>query len=191
MAVESSPAAIVLVGFMGAGKTSVGRALARILQWQFEDLDDRIECRERRRVEQIFRESGESAFRDAETAALKELLAESQRGSPAVVALGGGAFAQPGNVKLIQAAGVSSVYLHAPVEELWRRCCNQRGHQRPLARTFDQFRQLFRAREGFYVRASLCQPTDGKTVRELAHELARKLEVRTKHKPDRKGGEQN
>src|SRR5262249_6652771 len=58
--------AIFLVGFMGAGKTTVGQALALQLGWPFEDLDDRIQAREKRTIEQIFRESGEAEFRRAE-----------------------------------------------------------------------------------------------------------------------------
>ena len=65
---SASPVRVVfLVGFMGAGKTSVGKALSQDLGWPFEDLDDRLESREGRTVEQIFRESGEQAFRRAET----------------------------------------------------------------------------------------------------------------------------
>ena len=78
---------------MGAGKTSVGKALSQDLGWPFEDLDDRLESREGRTVEQIFRESGEQAFRRAETAALRELLDELGP-APKIVALGGGAFVQ-------------------------------------------------------------------------------------------------
>jgi len=61
---------VFLVGFMGAGKSSVGRALGQRLNWVFEDLDDRIEAREGRCVVEIFRDSGESEFRRAEHAAL-------------------------------------------------------------------------------------------------------------------------
>src|SRR6202167_1232730 len=66
--------AVVLIGFMGAGKSSVGRALSAQLGWAFEDLDERIERRERRKVFEIFRDFGEPAFRLAELSALKELL---------------------------------------------------------------------------------------------------------------------
>ena len=60
---------------MGAGKSSVGRALGQRLNWIFEDLDDRIEARERRTVAEIFRDSGELEFRRAEHAALQQVLA--------------------------------------------------------------------------------------------------------------------
>ena len=85
--------AVVLVGFMGAGKSSVGAALGRRLGWPFEDLDERIQAREQRSIEQIFRLSGEPAFRQLEHAALNSLIAELDA-SAKVVAVGGGAFAQ-------------------------------------------------------------------------------------------------
>src|SRR5205807_857859 len=68
--------AIFLVGFMGAGKTSVGRALSRKLGWRFEDLDDRIHAREGRTIPEIFQQSGEAEFRRSELAALRDLLAD-------------------------------------------------------------------------------------------------------------------
>src|SRR6202051_3487646 len=77
----ASVRAVFLVGFMGAGKSSVGRVLAQRLNWIFEDLDDRIEAREGRTVAEIFRDSGESEFRRAEHAALEQVLAELRRGS--------------------------------------------------------------------------------------------------------------
>src|SRR2546423_14156771 len=83
--------AVILVGFMGAGKTSVGRALGDRLGWRFQDLDDRVRAREGRTVAEIFRESGETEFRRVEHAALRELLAETEVGTPMVLALGGGA----------------------------------------------------------------------------------------------------
>jgi len=73
--------ALFLVGFMGAGKTSVGRTLAKRLNWDFEDLDDRIEQRERRSVPQIFRDLGEQEFRRAEHAALEAVLGELKGGA--------------------------------------------------------------------------------------------------------------
>ena len=86
---------------MGAGKSSVGQAMGKLLGWAFEDLDERIESREGRAVAEIFRDSGESAFRRAEHAALKELLKELRSGTEKVVALGGGAFVPERNAALI------------------------------------------------------------------------------------------
>jgi shikimate kinase len=167
---------IILVGFMGAGKTSVGRALADELAWKFEDLDDRIERREQRKVAEIFRHSGEDEFRRAEHLALKELLEE--RITPKVVALGGGAFVQAANAALIEAAEVPTVFLDAAVEELWRRCREQAekdGTERPLLGGQDRFRELYEMRRPHYLRASLRQETRGKAVREIVVEVRQAL----------------
>jgi shikimate kinase len=162
--------AVFLVGFMGAGKTTVGRALSRRLGLPFEDLDDRIQRREGKTIEQIFRESGEAEFRKAEAAALRELLGE--LGSSArVVALGGGAFVQPENAALIEAAPVHSVFLDAPVKELLRRCEGQ-ASPRPLRQGSEQFRALYEKRRGFYMKAALRIDTNGKDVDTVAAEVA-------------------
>jgi shikimate kinase len=162
--------AVFLVGFMGAGKTSVGQALSRILGLPFEDLDDRIQRREGKTIEQIFRESGEAEFRKAETAALRELLAE-LGASLRIVALGGGAFAQPGNAALIEEADVHSIFLDAPVEELLRRC-EAEMKERPLRRSHKQFRALYEQRRTAYMRAAVRIETNGKDVEEVAAEVA-------------------
>ena len=107
--------ALFLVGFMGAGKTSVGQSLARNLNWTFEDLDERIEQREQRTVPQIFRDFGEAEFRRAEHAALEDVLEEIRSGAVKIVALGGGAFVQEQNATLLGASEVPTVFLDAPV----------------------------------------------------------------------------
>ena len=101
--------AVFLVGFMGAGKSSVGRVLGQLLNWVFEDLDDRIEAREGRSVAQIFRDSGESEFRRAEHAALAQVLEELRGGSARIVALGGGAFVQKQNAAVLEASSFPTV----------------------------------------------------------------------------------
>src|SRR6185503_11348550 len=83
--------AISLVGFMGAGKTTVGRALAEKLGWEFVDLDDLIQARDGRTIPEIFEESGERAFRNLEQQVLREFV-NSFRANPSVLSLGGGAF---------------------------------------------------------------------------------------------------
>jgi len=161
---------VFLVGFMGAGKTSVGRALSRRLGLPFEDLDDRIQLREGKTIEQIFRESGEAEFRRAETAALRELLGE--LGSPLrVVALGGGAFVEPGNAALIEEAEARSVFLDAPVEELLRRCVEEET-ERPLRQSPEQFRLLYEKRRRSYMKAAVRIETGGKDVDTVAAEVA-------------------
>jgi shikimate kinase len=162
--------AVFLVGFMGAGKTTVGRALSRRLGFPFEDLDDRIQRREGKTIAQIFRELGEAGFRRTETAALCELLGE-LGSSLRVVALGGGAFVQPGNAALIEAAEVYSVFLDAPVEELLRRC-EEEETERPLRQNPKQFRELYDKRRRSYMKADVRIETDGKDVDTVAVEVA-------------------
>lgn len=162
--------AVFLVGFMGAGKTTVGHALSRRLGLPFEDLDDRIQQREGKTIEQIFRGSGEAGFRQAETAALRDLLSE-LGSSLRVVALGGGAFVQPGNVALIEEAQAHSVFLNAPVEELLRRCAGE-AKERPLRQSAEQFRELYEKRQRFYLKAALRIDTNGKDVETVAAEVA-------------------
>ena len=108
---ESAANAVFLVGFMGAGKSSVGRALADRLNWVFEDLDDRIERGEGRKVAEIFRDSGESEFRRAERDALKQVLEELRGGGVRIIALGGGAFVQRQNAELLGKSQVPTVFL--------------------------------------------------------------------------------
>jgi shikimate kinase len=170
---------VFLVGFMGAGKTSVGRALGQRLNWIFEDLDDRIERIEGRTVAAVFRDSGELAFRRAEHKALREALREI--GSSRIVALGGGAFVQENNAALLKASGVPTVFLDADVDELWQRCSEQAhktGAQRPLLRSPDQFRNLYADRRRSYAKASLKIHTGNRSVDEIAAEIAEKLHLK-------------
>ncbi len=173
--------AVFLVGFMGAGKTSVGRALAERINWVFEDLDDRIERLERRPIAEIFRDSGETVFRQAERKALLYVLRELAGGIPRIIALGGGAFVQTANAELLKAAGLPTVFLDASVEELWRRCseqASQAGTERPLLRSSDQFRDLYQRRLDGYRAAAIRIETGNRTVEEIAAEIAEALRLK-------------
>lgn len=97
--------AVFLVGFMGAGKSCVGQALSERLGWRFRDLDAMIEAREGRSIADIFRESGESGFRQVEYEVFGELLARLEQEAPLIVALGGGTFAQAENAALLSGPG--------------------------------------------------------------------------------------
>jgi shikimate kinase len=161
---------VFLVGFMGAGKSSVGRALSRQLGWPFEDLDERIQAREGLSIERIFRQSGEAEFRRAEHAALRELLSELGN-SPRIVALGGGAFVQEHNVALLEERRATVIFLDAPVEELFRRCQNEEL-ERPLrGNDLEAFRQLYEARRPHYAIARLRIETAGKDIDNIAAEI--------------------
>src|ERR1700756_5178186 len=158
---------------MGAGKTCVGRALSRRLGWDFEDLDDRILAREKRTIEEIFERSGEVYFRRAEHEALRELIV-GLSSSPRVIALGGGAFAQGRNARLLAEQGFLTIFLDAPIEELFRRC-QQEPVERPLRRDLQQFRELNEQRRPFYLKAALRIETGGKDIEMVAAEAARCL----------------
>jgi len=171
-----APQAVFLVGFMGAGKTSVGRALGNQLGWPFEDLDDRIQAQEERTIEEIFQQSGEAAFRRAERRALRTLLSELGN-SPRVIALGGGAFVQEENAALLNQPGFAAVFLDAPVEELFRRCM-QEASVRPLRRNREQFSELYAERRPQYMTAGVRIVTTGKDVEAVAAEVAECLGLR-------------
>ena len=163
---------------MGAGKTSVGRALGRRLNWIFEDLDDRIQQREGRTIAAIFRDSGEIEFRRAEHDALRQFVEELRGGVAKIVALGGGAFVQPENAALLRASGAKTVFLDAPVEELWNRCCQQAtetGTERPLLQSRQQFNELHRTRRKVYLTASKRIDTGGRSVSSVASEVIQQL----------------
>jgi shikimate kinase len=179
--------AVILIGFMGAGKSSVGRALAETTGWTFEDLDERIERREGRTVPEIFRDSGEAAFRRAEHEALKEVLQGLRAGAERVVALGGGAFVQKRNAGLIEDREVPTVFLDAGADELWRRCrlqAEEQGIERPLLGSPEDFRELYEKRRPHYLKASVKQETNGKTVEGIAAQIVQALRL------DRRGGRQ-
>ena len=165
--------ALFLVGFMGAGKSSVGQILGKRLGWMFEDLDERIQKNEGPSIEQIFAESGELFFRHAEHAALCQVIAE-LGAAPRVVALGGGAFAQAENIALLEKAALPTVFLDGPVDELFLRCQEQ-GRARPLRSDLELFRKLYEARRRHYMTASIRVDTSGKSVEKVVDDVAEAL----------------
>lgn len=142
---------IYLAGFMGSGKSTVGIALAAHLGWDFVDLDSEIEEREGEKIADIFDKRGETEFRRLETDAIRKRVRKIECGCPTVVALGGGAFVEPGNYELIENHGVT-IWLDCSFEEVQRRLAAQ-GTDRPLARDPVRFRQLYDARRSGYGRA--------------------------------------
>lgn len=139
---------IYLVGFMAAGKSTVGRALARRLGWQAEDVDDLIEQRERLTVADIFVRHGEPYFRRAE----REMLRVLQPMRHVVVATGGGTFVDPENRAFINLDGVS-VWLDLPLAELVTRI--PLDGRRPLAADRAALEQLYAARTESYCHAHI------------------------------------
>jgi len=171
---KTQPRAVFLLGFMGAGKTSVGQALARRLRWRFVDLDQRIEMREGRTIAEIFARSGEETFRQIETAVLRDLLAELGHGSPVVVALGGGATLREENAALLAACGAPQVFLDAPFEVVRQRC-RETAAARPLLREAAQAQQLYESRREYYLKAQFRVDTASRSVEQAAADIARAL----------------
>jgi len=159
-----------LVGMMGAGKTTVGRALAERLRWRFVDTDAEIEERAGCTVAEIFATEGEAAFRERERRAVEALA-----GEEAVVALGGGAIAQP-EVRAKVAGTGTLVYLRAEPETLAARLGP--ADERPLLagrgprERLERLRELLLEREPAYASATLTVETDGATPEQVMERIA-------------------
>ncbi|MEE2526059.1 shikimate kinase [Hyphobacterium sp. HN65] len=142
---------IVLVGLMGAGKTTVGRRLAAALELPFKDADEEIEKAADRPVADIFSDFGEAAFRDGERRVIARLLEEGQ----AVLALGGGAFVNDETRKLVREKAIS-IWLKADLDTLMERV--SRRDNRPLLRTDNPravMAELMAKREAAYAEADI------------------------------------
>lgn len=137
---------IYLVGFMSAGKTTIARALATRLGWAVEDVDDRIEVRERRSITSIFATQGEPYFRQVERAVIGDLLPMRH----VVVATGGGTFVDPDNRAAINRDGFS-VWIDVPLAEIIERL--PADGRRPLAADRAQLTRLYDARAVAYAQA--------------------------------------
>lgn len=142
---------VVLIGMMGAGKTAVGNALARLLGVPFLDSDEEIERAANMTVAEIFARDGEPFFRARESEVLSRLLS----GDPCILSTGGGAFLAQGNRVAIARRGVA-VWLKADLELLWQRVRHK--NTRPLLRTADPKKTLatlLEARSPVYAEAGI------------------------------------
>lgn len=148
---------IYVVGFMASGKSTVGRHLAHRLGWNFYDTDDEIESAEKLTIAEIFAARGEGEFRRIETSIVQQHVRWIERGRPAVLALGGGAFVEPASRQLLQNNGMA-VWLDCPFEVVKRRVGD--GSKRPLAQDPEKFRALFDARRGVYSLADIHIPIE-------------------------------
>ena len=142
---------VVMVGMMGAGKTAVGTALARVLGVPALDSDEEIARAADRSIAEIFERDGEAFFRVRESEVLGRLL----RGSPCVLSTGGGAFLSDSNRRMIHAVGVA-VWLRADLDLLWQRVRHKAT--RPLLRTpnpRETLKTLYEARVPYYELADI------------------------------------
>ncbi|MCK4248656.1 MAG: shikimate kinase [Candidatus Omnitrophica bacterium] len=165
---------IILVGFMGSGKTAVGQALARSLGWEYIDSDDVIEDKENRLISVIFDEDGEEYFRQAEEEVLEQICSSAKQ----VIAAGGGAMTRPKNQEIFKDNG-RTVYLYTDAEVIWQRV-KDHGH-RPLLNVKDpqaKITELLNKRESFYNKADLKVDTSRLTIDEVVVEIRKKICVK-------------
>ena len=165
---------VCLTGFMGSGKSTVGRLLAAQLAWHFVDLDSEIERHTGLPISQIFEQKGEPVFRDIEHDCLTRVLGwASERDARVVLALGGGTFAQPRNAALlhnVDAPGVAVIWLDCAIESLLQRCVLM--GDRPLFRDEASFRRLYEERLPYYRLADYRIESSGESIRVVEQILA-------------------
>jgi shikimate kinase len=161
---------VYLVGFMGAGKTTVARALAKRLDWQAADIDELIESREHETVADLFARRGEAYFRTVERAVLLEQIGSRHL----VVATGGGTFVDPQNRAAINHDGVS-VWLDVPLERLIARV--PADGRRPLASDRTAFERLYAARRPAYEQAHHRVESGRASVEAIVEQLVEWLET--------------
>ena len=159
------PVIVFLIGFMGAGKTTVGRHLARLLGWDFLDLDERIVAHERLGIAQIFAVKGEVHFRRLET----EILASLAGRERLVVACGGGTYSHDESRRLIDRLGLA-VWIRLSLEVALRRCAGDTG--RPLLKNESQAEDLYRRRLPSYRSAPAQVDAGGLSPEEVAERIA-------------------
>jgi shikimate kinase len=160
---------LYLVGFMGTGKSTVGRQAARQLGFQFLDSDHEIERVQGRSVSRIFAEDGEARFRELE----REFVERGHPSARCVVACGGGIVVPPGMVELLHRRGVV-VCLHAPIETILARTMH--ATHRPLLQVDDReqrLRALYAQREEIYRRTGTMILTDRRPMREIVGHVIR------------------
>jgi len=155
---------IYLVGFMAAGKTSLARELGRRLDWQVEDVDDRIEARERMAISAIFAAEGEAYFRSVERAVVQELLAVRH----VVVATGGGTFVDPDLRAIIKADG-AVFWIDAPLGQIIDRL--PRDGSRPLASNRIQLEALYESRRLAYAQAHVRLDASRASIGDLVEQV--------------------
>lgn len=170
---------ILLMGYMGSGKSTIGHLLSKDLGLNFVDFDDYIEEKQQTSIARIFKEKGEIYFRKLEREALIEILDENKTG---IISLGGGTPCYGDNIKLIRDSGATTVYINVPVTELAARLWKARGH-RPLLEhqdTIEKLEEFVRKhlfeRSFYYNQAAIKISAQGKSELELMHELKSRLD---------------
>ncbi len=162
---------LFLVGFMGAGKSSVGKLLAKRLDTLFVDLDEVIVKTCGQSINEIFARHGEEYFRDVETDALRCL----DYRQPVVVATGGGILERRGNADIIRSKGVM-IYLDASWETVYRRISTSSNRPILQQKTVEEVRSLFQRRQAAYRCADMCVNTDDCTIEMVVDKIVSNIE---------------
>jgi len=166
---------LALIGFMGTGKTSVGRLVAELLDFDYLDTDEMIQSGTGRTISDIFKADGEPAFRALE----EKIVAELAGRTKTVIATGGGLPTNPKNLTGLKIHALV-VCLWASPEKIWERVKNQ--SHRPLlhdANPQAKIRELLAAREPFYKQADVLLNTELRSVREVAQQIVHQFRLAT------------
>ena len=169
---------LALIGFMGTGKTTVGRLVAEALHFDFLDTDELIQSRTGKTIADIFVQDGEPAFRELE----RQIVLELSTKTKTVISTGGGLPTNADNLKALKSYALV-VCLWASPEKIWERVRNQ--SHRPLLHDADpqkKIRELLAAREPFYKQADVLINTDLRSVREAAQQIALQFKLATRAK---------
>jgi shikimate kinase len=166
---------LALIGFMGTGKTSVGRLVAELLDFEYLDTDEMIQAATGKTVTEIFKNDGEKNFRALEEKVVAELASRRKT----VIATGGGLPTNPKNLASLKSCALI-VCLWASPEKIWERVKNQ-SHRPLLHDTNPQakIRELLAARAPFYKQADVLLNTELRSVREVAQQIVHQFRLAT------------
>jgi shikimate kinase len=172
------PANLALIGFMGTGKTTVGRLVAEALHFEFLDTDEIIQSHTGKSVTEIFAQDGEPAFREMERRVVRELSSKTKT----VISTGGGLPTNAENLALLKSFCLVACLWSAP-EKIWERVKNQ--SHRPLLHGSDpqkKIRELLAAREPFYKQADVLVNVDLRSVREVVQQMVVQFRLATRER---------
>ena len=164
---------LYIVGFMGVGKSVLGRKVARELGLRFIDSDNQIEKEQGKKIPEIFADEGEPYFRNLE----RKFIEGGHPKMGCVVSCGGGLVVEPGMKELLKQKGVV-ISLFASAESIIKR--TSRSSNRPLLNVDDtatKVRTLLKEREGIYMNAGACITTEGRTIPEVVRHMIRTYEA--------------
>ena len=167
------PKNIILTGFMGTGKSHVGKIISEKTGYEFVDIDEFIERNEQKSISEIFEKDGEKNFREIEANTLRSVLC----GKSQVISTGGGAITYKNNLQLMQEAGII-VTLTATESEIFERV--KSDEKRPLLKVKDpksKIKEMLEERMPHYLKADLTIDTDNKSPEEVAGEIVKKIKT--------------